>query len=354
LRKQNEKVTPQEFVQKILVASAKHPALIGEVLVGSPAEAAGIKAGELLTAIDGKPTEGKLLIDISGLVSEGKEGSTVELTLTSQDPASPTDPSKTVTRKVLVTRKHFQQKVVRFKDLGQSIAYISASEFNNTLEAEYEEAIKKVVDGNFQMLVIDMRDNGGGLVNAAKSLIEFTMASGYVVTEQHREGDKLERHALYLSREAKLTTNPAIVQGKIEAHVEQRKLLLPESVIIVVLTNNGTASSAELFTRALKANGRAETLGEPTFGKGIEQSVMTMAGRELRVTSAYFEPGDEWTNALPIEPTTLVKADPEKGDVQLEAAKKRLLELKARGEADRQKLKEALERQKETWSKAKH
>ena len=345
LLKEHEKATPREWMTKFMVVSPKHQAMIKHVLEGGPAEAAGVKEGELLLEVDGKPVDGKLLRDVAGLLAEGKEGSTVEVTLSSGDPA--------VTRKVVITRKQFTAKVVHFKDLGQKVAYIGVDEFNESLTSQYEEALKKVVDGGYSMLAIDMRDNGGGLVTAAKSLIEYTMASGYVVTEQHREGDKLERRALYLTREAKLVTNPAIVQGQIEAHVSPRKLLLPESVLVVVLTNGDTASSAELFTLALKANRRGETVGEPTFGKGIEQAVMQLNGRELRVTTAYFEPGDEWTNGLPIQPNILVKADPEKGDVQLQAAIKRLLELQDEGVQARLKTKDALQKQQDAWSKVK-
>ena len=230
-------------------------------IAGTPAERAGIKRGDVLVRIDGEDTAGAGLERILARL-RGKPGSLVVLTIERGDPAQ--------LQEFKLKREIIQvHSVAEARWLEPGVGYVSIAMFGEHTGRDFRAALQKLrLDGELRALVLDLRDNPGGLLTAAVEVVSPFFRDGELVvyTEGRAPGMRVELRA----------DNPG------------EPLKLP----LAVLVNSGSASAAEIVSGALKETQRAVLVGEKTFGKGSVQTVFSLKdGAGLRLTTAlYYTP----------------------------------------------------------------
>lgn len=246
---------------------------------GSPAQRAGLVAGDLISHIDGEKVDEltsyeasmKLRGEVNTLVTITvyRNGTSFDLTL----------------RREMITAPTVDSGVIE-----GNIGYIILSEFTPQTGNQLLEHVQKLMNQGIVGLIIDERNNSGGAVDGALQSANIFLEEGKtLVTIQGKKGTMRDQR--YIST------------GKAE---------VPANLPIVILTNTGSASSAEIFAAAMKDNGRATLIGTKTFGKGIVQDVFRFGSGFAQVTTAhYYTPNGENIHKLGIEPDILVE------DVQL-------------------------------------
>ena len=255
---------------------------------GSPAEEAGLKTGDIITKVNGEECTG---MDLSTVANKGKgeEGSTVELEILRDEKTF----NKTIERRK-VEINHINSKV-----LDENIGYIQILAFDDGCSEEFETKLDELLEKNIKSLIIDVRDNGGGIVTEAIDISELFISKGKTIMI---ERDK--------------SSNEEITKAKMEAKVNS-------DLNIVILTNENSASASEIFVGALKDNEVAKVIGTKTFGKGVMQEIVPVkSGGALKVTIEEFKtPNGDTINKKGIEPNITIE-DNEKTetDEQLQKA----------------------------------
>lgn len=219
----------------------------------SPAAAAGVQAGDILLQIDHETITGLSLDDIQARL-RGEVGSQVTLTL-----YRPPTPSFDLT----ITRAEIRVPSVSYRLLEQAptIGYLHINSFTARTAEETEEALAALMDGGATRLVLDLRDNGGGLIQPARDVADLFLDEGVLMFETRRSVPE----EVFYSRDG----GPAV------------------DLPLVVLVNGSTASAAEIVAGAMQARGRAPLIGEPTYGKGSVQLIFVLSnGSSLHVTAA--------------------------------------------------------------------
>lgn len=226
-----------------------------EPIENSPASAAGIQTGDRIVAIDGKLTAGMTVEDASQLI-QGEVGSPVTLRI---------ERGATPARDTLLTRARIEvpNVVSSVKQEGNAkIGYIRLTEFSSHAPEQMQRAIKKLTEQQVQGFVLDLRNNPGGLLQAAVEISRMWIDSGSIVRQVNRVGESTEMSA----NQTSLTKLP-----------------------LTVLVNGNSASSSEILTGALLDNRRATIVGSQTFGKALVQSVHGLSdGSGLAVTVAHY------------------------------------------------------------------
>lgn len=255
---------------------------------GSPAEEAGLKTGDIITKVNGEECTGMDLNTVANKV-KGEEGTTVELEILRDEKTF----NKTIQRRK-VEINHINSKV-----LDGNIGYIQILAFDEGCSEEFETKLDGLLDKNIKSLIIDVRDNGGGIVTEAIDISELFISKGKTIMI---ERDK--------------SSNEEITKAKTETKVNS-------DLNIVILTNENSASASEIFVGALKDNGVAKVIGTKTFGKGVMQEIVPVkSGGALKVTIEEFKtPNGDTINKKGIEPDITVE-DNEKteDDEQLQKA----------------------------------
>ncbi len=247
---------------------------------GTPAERAGILPGDVVVSVDDVPIDDG---DIDAAVSRMRGAPGTEVTLDVQR-----DGEREPLRFAL-TRSTIQVRTVRGRYLGDGIGYLKITGFSDTTTADLTSAtaaLEAEADGVLDGLVVDLRNNPGGVLDAAVGVADAFLDDGLIVRGNGRAGDaRFERHA-------------------------QRGDAL-ENVDVVVLVNAGSASASEIVAGALKAHDRALVVGERTYGKASVQTVMPLAdGRAIKLTtSRYYTASGRSINGTGIEPDIVVRAD---------------------------------------------
>ncbi len=247
---------------------------------GSPADHAGVKAGDRIIKINGKSAREMDLSEAVGLM-RGKSGSHVELTLLREDNKHPFD--------VVLTRKVIQVPSIRAELLPDHIGYARITSFQERTAPDLADALHTMEkSGPLNGLILDMRNNPGGLLDQAVSVSDLFLQSGTIVTTE--------------SRRKEIDRRVATAEGT------------EPNYPIVVLVNGGSASASEIVAGALQDNARALVMGTQSFGKGSVQSVMELDdGSALKLTIArYFTPSGRSIQALGITPDVLVGETPGK------------------------------------------
>lgn len=250
---------------------------------GSPAAAAGIRPGDQIVAVDNKPVRGERLDKLVSLI-RGPVGTKVTVTVARpgvNDPLS-----------FPLTRAHVHVKSVISKLLDKGVAYVRIKQFQ---EGTHEEllraaaALRAEAKVTPKKLVLDLRNNAGGLVNEAEDVADELLASGVIYTTRHR--------------------------GKVLEKVDASAGGAFASCEVVVLVNEYSASSSELVAGALQDNGRAKLVGTPTFGKGSVQTIFNLpGGAGMRLTTArYYTPSGRSIQAQGIVPDVWLKPVRDKG-----------------------------------------
>lgn len=255
----------------------------------TPAQKAGLQAGDLIIRLDDTPVKGMTLNDAVKLM-RGKPGTSINLQIVREGKDKPF--------KVSIKRAIIQVKSVKQKMLEPGYAYIRITSFQaKTTEALLEavETLKKENKGKLRGLVLDLRNNPGGVLNAAVGVSDAFLESGKIVyTEGRVEDAKMEYTA--------------------------QKGDIVESAPIVVLVNQGSASASEIVAGALKDHKRALVVGQKTFGKGSVQTVLPLDEKTaVKLTTArYFTPSGRSIQAEGIAPDIELKPLKVKGDEEAE------------------------------------
>ena len=257
---------------------------------GSPAAARGIRPGDVISTIDGVPVNTTTLADTIGRM-RGKEGTSVKIGILREGSAEPLQ--------FTLKRSRVELHSVRSELLEPGMGYVRISEFSESTGDDLEAALKDLRKHNgaaLKGLVLDLRNNPGGVLEAAVSVSDTFLDSGVIVTAKGRTPEsKFEMDA---------TPGDAL-----------------NGAPIVILINGGSASAAEIVAGALKDNHRAKLMGRTTFGKGSVQTVIPLPGdRALKLTtSLYYTPSGISINHRGIAPDIELERDPKPPSVPVPA-----------------------------------
>ncbi|HKU81995.1 MAG TPA: S41 family peptidase [Candidatus Tumulicola sp.] len=265
--------------------------LVENVIPDGPADKAGIEQDDLITAIDGKPTKG-LTVQQASAKLRGKEGTRVSITV--QRDGAEVAP-------ITITRAKIHQLSVYEKMLPGKIGYVALTVFGRDTGSELNAALTRLQQENARAIVLDLRDNGGGYLQAAVAVSSKFIPSGPIVSVE--------------SRASNITTLEAD-----DTAIDP----LP----LVVLVNGYTASASEITSGAIQDSGVGTIMGTKTFGKGVVQTIYPLSdGSAVKITTArYLTPRNRDINHLGITPDVVVSENkhPQYGtpakDGQLERA----------------------------------
>jgi carboxyl-terminal processing protease len=243
---------------------------------GSPAQKAGVKAGDIVLMVDGSSVDG-LTVDGARDRIRGKKGTEVVLTVSRKGVADPI--------KLAITRDVIVQKEVVTKDLaGGTIGYIDLTGFSDNSATSLHAALAADVAKGDKKLILDLRGNPGGFVTAARSVASEFIGSGTIFWQEDAQGNKTPTDA----KPGGAATDP--------------------SIKLVLLIDKGSASASEIVAGALRDTHRATLVGETTFGKGTVQEWTPLEGAGgFKLTVAkWLTPDREWIHHKGINPDVAV------------------------------------------------
>jgi carboxyl-terminal processing protease len=249
---------------------------------GSPAEEAGIETGDVIVEVNGRSVEGQ---DVSGVAEKvrGPEGSTVTLTVSREERAG----GQGREREFELERRELELNAASWSRLeGTDVALLRLSSFSADAAEQLRGAIEEARAGGAERFVLDLRDNPGGQVDQALAVSEIFL-----------EPDKV----VYLRQDA---------SGRRE-EVRTSEDAEPIEEPVVVLVNEGTASSAEIVAGALRDNGRAEIVGQTTFGTGtvLAEKTLSDGSAILLGVAEWLTPGGDFIRESGISPDVRVALD---------------------------------------------
>lgn len=253
-------------------------------LKGTPGDRAGIKSGDKITAIDSKKTAGQTLEDVVAQI-RGKEGTTVEIEL------------KTVAgevKTVRVIRSDIKLETVAGEMKNNKIGYIRIGMFNENTGSDFIKKFHELEGQGMEGLVLDLRDNPGGLLSESVKVAELMVPKGPIVSVTERSGKSVTEYS------------------------SLEKVKYPVAVIV----NQGSASAAEIVAGALQDTKAGKLFGTKTFGKGSVQAVSNLdesTGMKLTI-ARYYTPSGRSINGTGIEPDVVIEAAGETGENQLTEA----------------------------------
>lgn len=245
----------------------------------SPAEKAGVKAGDKILAVDGKEVYGWSLDEVVNKI-RGRKGTTVKLIILSTGAGAPRD--------VTIVRDTIVVKSVTWKIVDDNIAYLKISSFAEDTAEGFEQAVRQIVLKNPRALILDLRNNPGGFLDSGVRVASEWVPKGTIVLEKFSDGHQ-------------------------EDYISNGKHRLAD-IKTVVLINQGSASASEIVAGALQDYGKAFLVGEKTFGKGSVQDYEQMPdGSGLKITIAeWLTPKGRSINKNGVTPDKVVtlQADP--------------------------------------------
>ncbi len=243
----------------------------------TPAEKAGIKAGDYIVRINKEQVQGKTLMEAVKLM-RGPVGSSIELTIRRKEV------KKSLTFNI--QRQIIEVKSVESKILGtkKNIGYIKLKSFNENSDKQFIGKIKNFEKQKLIGYIIDLRNNPGGLLNQAVTITDFFLEEGEIVSTR---GRRISETRKFFARSGDG------IKGK----------------PMIVLINNGSASASEIFAGALKDHKRAIILGENSYGKGSVQSIIPLRnGGGIRLTiSKYYLPSGKSISEVGVSPDIFVE-----------------------------------------------
>ncbi|MBR0662678.1 S41 family peptidase [Roseomonas oryzicola] len=265
----------------------------------TPAARAGVKPGDLITHLNGNSVQGLTLQEAVEQM-RGERGTSIRLTIRREGTDRPVE--------LTLTRDVIRPQVVRFRVEGGDIGYIRLTSFNEQTEVGLRRAMQQIrqqAGNNLKGIVLDLRNNPGGLLDQAVQVSDDFLDQGEIVSTRARRSEDSQR---WNARAGD------IAQG------------LP----IVVLINGGSASASEIVAGALQDHRRAIVLGTKSFGKGSVQTVMPIPGNgAIRLTTArYYTPSGRSIQATGIEPDVEVRATREEGNQAAAARRDREADLR--------------------------
>lgn len=265
----------------------------------TPAQKAGIQAGDLIVRLDDKPVKGMSLTEAVKIM-RGKPGTRIKLTIRRSG-----EPKPLVFQ---ITRAIIKQASVKARMLAPGFGYVRLAQFQAPTPEDMLRAIRKLekkAGGRLKGLVLDLRNNPGGVLQAAVAVSDAFLDDGLIVYTQGREKS-----------------------SRMEFRAQPGDEL--EGAPLVVLVNEGSASASEIVAGALQDHKRAVIMGRTTFGKGSVQSIIPISGKiAIKLTTArYYTPNGRSIQAEGIEPDIVLSK------VKLEQLEKSALQLREADLAD--------------------
>jgi carboxyl-terminal processing protease len=246
-------------------------------MANHPAARAGILPGDIITYIDGVPSQGMTLDEAISRI-RGPEGSVVRLTIMRLDAEDSLE--------IEIERARIEIAIVESQMLPENIAYVRLTNFSSNSPEVLKSAVSELMAQDPKGLIFDLRDNPGGFLTQSVEIADVFLPEGVVLMERNLRGlDKV-----FNSQDGGLA----------------------EDIPLVVLVNAGSASASEIVAGAIQDRGRAPLIGETTFGKGSVQETHTLSdGSELRVTVArWYTPNDNSIDGEGITPDIEVLPSP--------------------------------------------
>lgn len=242
---------------------------------GTPAQEAGLQPGDVITGWNGKSVEG---IELSELVSKIKTDPEEQLTLEIERDGE--------TLEVELTRREVQIPTVEYEMLDNQIGYIRLVEFDEVTADQFKEALEDLENQNMEKLIIDVRNNPGGVLQVVCDMLDQLLPEGLIVYTEDKNGNRKE----YTSDEEHQFTKP-----------------------LAVLANENSASASEIFAGAIQDYGIGTIVGTTTFGKGIVQRTFYLSdGTGVKLTVAkYYTPKGHDIHKKGITPDVEIELDEE-------------------------------------------
>ena len=259
---------------------------------GSPAEEAGLQSGDVILKVDGTAYKGEE-IDVASEKMKGKAGTKVTLEIQRNDE----------TKTVEVERRTVKLKTVATKVLENNIGYVQISSFDEGTADEFKENVEKLQEEGIKSLIIDVRDNPGGIVSEALQIADYIVP-------------KNKNLLITVDKDGK----EDITKSKKDNFIDMN---------IVLLINGNSASSSEILAGALKDNEEATLVGTKTYGKGVMQQLLQLAdGGAMKITTdEFFTPNKNKIDKVGIEPNEEVKLTTDKDGNVIDSQLKRAVEI---------------------------
>ncbi len=277
----------------IEISMEKGRPIVVAPIEGTPAYKAGLRAGDIIIAVDGEDTFGKTLLEIVKKI-RGKPGTKVTLTIMRKGADKPV--------KVEITRAIIRiesVKYIKYEDIG----YVKIIQFQHYTARDLKKALKDLLGQGIEGIILDLRNNPGGLLSEAVKVSDLFLPEGKLVvyTKGRRDEEK------YYAKE-----DP----------------LVPRYIPVVVLINKGSASASEIVTGALQDHGRATIVGEKSFGKASVQNIIPLEDNSaLKLTVAYYyTPKGRLIHKEGIKPDVKVEMDSKTWEKLAETVRKMRIE----------------------------
>ncbi|MCL4415843.1 MAG: S41 family peptidase, partial [Actinobacteria bacterium] len=253
-------------------------------LADSPAFKKGIKEGDIIVAVEGKDIKGMTLDTVISLI-RGKEGTDVNITILR--------PSDNINLDFKITRERFYVPNYYAEVLEGNIAYIQYTDFQENGAKQMDKELKKIIDGGAEGIILDLRNNLGGVVVDAVDLCDLFLDKGIIVTVKGRSNNKDSFEEF---------------KAKSGGYIE---------IPMIVLINGYSASASELTAGALRDNHRAVLIGEKSFGKGTVQILESLSdGSGIKFTTAkYYLPSGVTIDGIGVQPDILVPLTPTEDNI---------------------------------------
>lgn len=249
--------------------------LVVECYEGGPADLAGLQKNDVITAVNGTDVTDLTPADVSQMIREKEDGTSV-LTVYHQEENEPEDISVTVSNVELPT--------VSYEMLEDSIGYLRITEFTMVTPQQFENAYKDLREKGMEKLIVDLRDNPGGVLSSVCDVLRQILPEGLIVYTEDKYGEKQEM--------------------KCDGDT-------PIDIPMAVLVNENSASASEIFAGAVKDYGIGTIVGTTTYGKGIVQSLQKLSdGSAVKLTTArYYTPKGNDIHKVGITPDVEEKLD---------------------------------------------
>lgn len=258
-----------------------------------PGYEAGIRPGDLILAVDGTEITGMDLNTAVALI-KGEEGTSVTITLQRDEEVFDVE----------VTRRQIDVKTVNYRMMDDNIGYIQIEEFDEVTSDQFSQALDSLIEQGMEALVIDIRNNPGGILDTVVAMLDELLPEGTIVSVKDRNGTAQEY------------TSDA-----------DTKLTVP----LTVLINGNSASASEIFAGAIKDYGVGTLVGTTTYGKGIVQTAFSLSdGTGVKITiEDYYLPSGKSIHKVGVDPDVEIDLPdelktyvtiPEDEDVQLQKA----------------------------------
>lgn len=257
------------------IDSDSQMSLISSVIPGTPAEEAGLRAGDIIYKVEDTSTQGMETAEVVKLI-KGEENTTVHLTIVRENESDFLE--------IDVERRKIETPTVNYEMKDNGIAYIQITEFDEITTDQFTEALAVCKGSDMKALVLDLRSNPGGSLSVVCDIARKLLPKGLIVYTEDKYGER-EEYTCDGTNEIKIP--------------------------MVVLVNGYSASASEILSGAIKDYGIGTLMGTQTYGKGIVQRVISLSdGSALKLTvSKYYTPNGKNIHGVGIEPDQIVEFD---------------------------------------------